>query len=519
MQKYSDAELVALYIESKGPEFLTELFTRHSDIVYRTALRIMKNPSDAEDILQTVYCKLITSLHLYKGTGSVIGWMLQVVINTCYNQLQSDKSRHNRDKKIMAERAQTTSPKNNELKEMIENHLNKLPEIYKAPIILQIMEGLSIKEVSEALEIPEKTIRSQIARGLEKLKVSLQSVGVTASIISIGEMVGEIHKPLAPAAIKTSQYFNSIIQNKSAVSAKLAVSSSAKGLALSKIVAVSILVAISVSAIFVLNRTPKITTINDERQMRTQKIEFENTKDIAAYNGLGLSKGGISLIDSGGVNDSRALSVDENTTIELDISQYKLPIRISYVTDFFASKKDIDYGQLLLKSNYLKNQKINLLTGLRESVDPKNFKNSPNAKNGYLGKWLEHVIYIDENCVDFWVEGKRTHFLKGVSVDDKKVGLNIAGKVILDNLVIESVTKDVLPDKSDCEKIVKSAIYQEGVFVYEVDKEKVGLNKNSKVKPYLQIAVPEEWEKQIGLDHPAIHSKLNQSNKIVWLKE
>ena len=329
MQKYSDAELVALYIESKGPEFLTELFTRHSDIVYRTALRIMKNPSDAEDILQTVYCKLITSLHLYKGTGSVIGWMLQVVINTCYNQLQSDKSRHNRDKKIMAERAQTTSPKNNELKEMIENHLNKLPEIYKAPIILQIMEGLSIKEVSEALEIPEKTIRSQIARGLEKLKVSLQSVGVTASIISIGEMVGEIHKPLAPAAIKTSQYFNSIIQNKSAVSAKLAVSSSAKGLALSKIVAVSILVAISVSAIFVLNRTPKITTINDERQMRTQKIEFENTKDIAAYNGLGLSKGGISLIDSGGVNDSRALSVDENTTIELDISQYKLPIRKS----------------------------------------------------------------------------------------------------------------------------------------------------------------------------------------------
>jgi DNA-directed RNA polymerase specialized sigma24 family protein len=49
---------------------------------------------------------------------------------------------------------------------MIEAHLNKLPEIYKAPITLKIMEGLSIKEVSDALEIPEKTIRSQIERGI-----------------------------------------------------------------------------------------------------------------------------------------------------------------------------------------------------------------------------------------------------------------------------------------------------------------------------------------------------------------
>ena len=110
LQQYTDADLVASYLESKGPQFLTELFTRHSDIVYRTALRIMKNPSDAEDIMQTVYCKMITSLHLYKGTGSVIGWMLQIVIHTCYNQLQSEKSRNNRDKKIMSERPQTTRP-------------------------------------------------------------------------------------------------------------------------------------------------------------------------------------------------------------------------------------------------------------------------------------------------------------------------------------------------------------------------------------------------------------------------
>ena len=172
MQKYSDPELVALYLESKDLKYLTELFTRHSDIVYRTALRTMKNPSDAEDMMQFSYIKMIKNLHLYSGTGSVLGWMLQTVVYSCYDQLRSEKSRLNRERKIMSERVSTTTSKNEELKEMVDNHLSKLPEIYRAPITLQILEGLSIKEVSEVLQIPEKTIRSQIARGLEKLKVS-----------------------------------------------------------------------------------------------------------------------------------------------------------------------------------------------------------------------------------------------------------------------------------------------------------------------------------------------------------
>lgn len=218
MKAYTDLELVTLFQTTKDQHFLAELLIRHNDIAYRTALRIMKSPADAEDIVQTVYCFALKDLHDFKGTGSVIGWLLQLVIHTCYNQKKSQKSRLNREKINMLEKNQTNQSKNNDTIELIEKHLDKLPEIYKAPIVLQIMEGLTIKEVSEVLKIPEKTIRSQIDRGLEKLKKSLQSVGVTASIVTVGDMIREIHKPLAPEIYKSYEHVNGILQSRSILS-------------------------------------------------------------------------------------------------------------------------------------------------------------------------------------------------------------------------------------------------------------------------------------------------------------
>ena len=221
MQKYSDAELVALYDDSRDHCYLTELFTRHSDIIYRNAYRTMKNPSDAEDVMQTAFYEIITDIHRFrnfKDRGSVLGWMLQIVRHKCYDRLRSENNRLKREKKVMSERIAMTTPKNYELTEIIESHLNKLPKIYKEPITLQIMDGLSIKEVSDILEIPEKTIRSQIARGLEKLKLSLQSAGVTASVISVGDLLREIKQPMAPESFRTGQYFNDLFSFNSIVS-------------------------------------------------------------------------------------------------------------------------------------------------------------------------------------------------------------------------------------------------------------------------------------------------------------
>jgi RNA polymerase sigma-70 factor (ECF subfamily) len=518
MQNLSDAELVALYKESKDQQYLTTLFTRHSDIVYRSALRIMKNTSDAEDIMQTGYCKMIRDLHLYNGKGSVLGWMIQVIIHTCYQQKNSEKSRLNREKKMMSERTTSSEPKNNELSEMVENHLNKLPEIYKVPITLQIMEGLSIKEVSQVLEIPEKTIRSQIARGLDKLKISLQSVGFTASIVSISDMLKEIQQPLAPEAIKSSQYFQSVFQAKTALSAKIAVTSAAKGFVFQKTIAMGLLIIFAVSGLFFWQSFSKSTSLKAGVPGHSQNWDFENTKDLNKYQDIGLLSGAIHIEASRGVNNSNALMVAEQSLIEFDISKYQLPIKISYVTDIYMPTNDTDSIQMFFKGNCVENKVINHIFGLRERVTVQQSIDNPQTKLGYFGKWFSHVVYIEENFIDFYVNGKRSHLLFCTSKDNKKVYL-FAGKSIIDDIVVESIDKQQLPKELTVDKVEYTTAMENGVLKTYPNKEKLGLEKNSTAKPFIITLTAEAVESMYGLKNEAIYPVLSSLNKVEWVEQ
>ena len=515
MQNLSDIELVELYKQSKDQQYLTTLFTRHSDVVYRTALRIMKNASDAEDIMQTGYCKMIRDLHLYNGSGTVLGWMIQVVIHTCYQQKNSEKSRLNRERKMMSERRTTSEPKNNDLSETVENHLNKLPEIYKVPITLQIMEGLSIKEVSQALEIPEKTIRSQIARGLEKLRASLQTVGITASVVSLGDMLKNIQQPLAPEAIKSSQYFQTIFQGKSSLSAKIAASSMTKGFVSQKIVSLSLIFLFAIGGIYLWSNFSKKTS--SALPARIQKWDFENTKDLALYKNIGLVNGSASIEKSRGLNGSNALVISENTLLELDISQYKLPLKVSYVTDTYRLSNSQAPVHAMFKNNYIED-KLTHIFGLRERITIPIDMDTPNAKLGYFGKWVSYVFYVEENFIDLYVEGKRSHIIYGASKDNKKLYL-YGYRSIIDNLVIESI------DKKDSTNGfafsgVKYKIYnEEGIDKYYLDKESLGMASTSTANPYFVQRTPENVYHEYGLNAKPAYPSLSNSDTIIWEKE
>lgn len=515
MQKFSDQELVAQYIDTKDHQYLTELFMRHSDIVYRTALRTMKNTSDAEDIMQIAYIKMISNLHLYSGKGSVLGWMLQMVVYCCYDRLRSEKSRLNRERKIMSERVQKSNHQNEELKEIIDNHLNKLPEIYRAPITLQILEGLTIKEVSEVLQIPEKTIRSQITRGLEKLKASLQNVGVTASIVSLGELLKEVPQPIAPEVYKTNQYFNSIFQNKTSVSAKVAVATSAKKMAIMKALGFTILSIATIAAGLFLINSQKIATPSTSSAFLSQKWDFENIFDLPSYQNMALKNGAISFAPNMGIDHSNALLVSSESLIELDISKYKLPIKISYSSDYFVTKNLlIESLQLIIKDNYVEGKNITLVSGIREHLRLPPFTNK--SEGEFRNNWLSNVAYVDDSGVDLWMEGFRHHFLSGTSKDNKKVYLYIKGKSLIDNLVIESIEHSKLPDKKECLNVLASTEYKGGSNKISIDKEKFGINKKRNVNPYMIISNTKSFINSFKLNNEPVMPRLNETKTVEW---
>lgn len=205
----SDEELLNQYQLERNPSILNTILTRHIDIGFRTAMRYMGNQSDAEDVLQNAIIQFLKNLHLFReGAITVKPWLMKMIINTSLNHLKEEKRRSNRQQAVASEKfenfenvqdqvEQVTEAQ--DLKIKIKKLVDDLPEKYRSPIWLVLYEGFSYPEVATVLELPEKTIRTQVVRGLERLKNMLGS-----SVLSVEAVVLLITKsPLEKAPAST----------------------------------------------------------------------------------------------------------------------------------------------------------------------------------------------------------------------------------------------------------------------------------------------------------------------------
>lgn len=466
MESYTDQEIVAQFLQTKNMECLTELFKRHSDLVYRTALRVMKNTSDADDIVQTVYCRIITKLHLYNNSGSFVGWMLKIVMHTCYNQLSSEKNRTKREKIIMSKQELFYSHTTNEKSEIIEKYLDKLPEIYRNPITLQILEGLTVKEVSEALQIPENTIRSQIARGLEKLRHSLQSAGFTLSIVAITEGIKAIPKVSSPELYKTTRFIQNSMAKKTSLSTTLAIAPKASSFFKTKLFASIFFVCIAVGVYFSQGKVLNAQTLNvplKEKKTSLLKYTFEKEEDLSIFK---IVSGSVAISPSKGMDTSKCLEIQHDSVLEIDISQFRLPIKLTFMSDYNYSDSNASFqGNIYAKDNFEDKKNIYGFYNITDKNTSKTYvfnkqELNQDSTEGYVGYWILLTLYISDEAIDIMERhNERGSIVLGKSKSNSKFYISCRTKTLIDNVTIEQVIDEDVPDYSQYAKYIAGMKY------------------------------------------------------------
>lgn len=208
----TDEELLREYRLGGNPSFLNALFTRHADVGFRTAMRYMRNQPDAEDVLQLAFIQFLENLPNFKeGSSTVKPWLMKMIVNASLCKLREEKRRAKRQNAVATEKllnheredeSKRSSEDREELKNKIKNVVDTLPEKYRSPIWLVMYEGFSYPEVATVLALPEKTVRTQVARGLEKLKELMGTFGSVLSVSLITELMSESKLEIAPVAIK-----------------------------------------------------------------------------------------------------------------------------------------------------------------------------------------------------------------------------------------------------------------------------------------------------------------------------
>ncbi|QWF72072.1 RNA polymerase sigma factor RpoE [Methylomonas paludis] len=164
-----------------------QLVIKYQHRIVHLVNRYVKDPTEAEDVAQDTFIKAYRALADFRGESAFYTWLYRIAINTAKNYLLS-RSRRQFDYEIDVQDAEQVenapqlkdldSPDNllmnQEILEVINLAIEKLPEEMRIAITLREFEGMSYEEIAEAMDCPIGTVRSRIFRAREAIDEKLQ---------------------------------------------------------------------------------------------------------------------------------------------------------------------------------------------------------------------------------------------------------------------------------------------------------------------------------------------------------
>jgi len=166
-----DAALLAKVVEGDHDAFAT-LMRRHEDRVFAVCVRIMGNRTAALDATQETFLTLYRKASQYRATAAVGTWLYRISVNTCYDLLRKERRRPSEAMPSYLDPADPRAEDDYtsvELRPSVEAALATLTPDFRAVVVLSDIEGMSLPEVAEALEIPVGTVKSRLFRARRQL--------------------------------------------------------------------------------------------------------------------------------------------------------------------------------------------------------------------------------------------------------------------------------------------------------------------------------------------------------------
>ncbi len=173
----------------------TEQAMEHMPSLYAAAMRMTRNPADAEDLVQETYLKAYRSWHSFQQGTNLKAWLYRILTNTFINAYRSKKRRPEQTEIEEVEdlylyrrlggleAARTGRSAEDELMDLfteaeVKDAIEELPENFRMAVLLADVEGFSYKEIAEILDIPIGTVMSRLHRGRKALQKTLVGLGM-----------------------------------------------------------------------------------------------------------------------------------------------------------------------------------------------------------------------------------------------------------------------------------------------------------------------------------------------------
>jgi RNA polymerase sigma-70 factor (ECF subfamily) len=166
-----DDELLTAHAAG-DPHAFALLARRYQTSLWAVALRTLRNPEDAADVVQEALVAAHRRAGGYRGEASVRTWLHRILVNACVDRIRHDRARPTvplADRELTARRADLSGEVATRLD--LAEALAELPAEQRMAVVLVDVQGWPVGEVAQLLDVPVGTVKSRCARGRTKLAV------------------------------------------------------------------------------------------------------------------------------------------------------------------------------------------------------------------------------------------------------------------------------------------------------------------------------------------------------------
>jgi RNA polymerase sigma-70 factor, ECF subfamily len=178
-----------------------DLAMQHMGSLYTAALRMTRNPSDAEDLVQETYLKAYRAFGTFQEGTNLKAWLYKILTNTFINSYRSKKRRPEQTElddvedlylyrrmggleAVAAGRSAEEEVLDHFTESDVKEAVESLPDQFRMAVLLADVEGFSYKDIAEILDIPIGTVMSRLHRGRKALQKALFDFGMQRGLVA-----------------------------------------------------------------------------------------------------------------------------------------------------------------------------------------------------------------------------------------------------------------------------------------------------------------------------------------------
>jgi RNA polymerase sigma-70 factor (ECF subfamily) len=182
MRDPKDLDLLAR-LQKGDEQALIDLADAYGAKIFQLAFRYLHNKEDAEEVTQDVLFKVYRKVGAFRGDAALSSWIYRITFNAAMSRLRTAKFQRSQDddRRTASERDEASSSVPREVADwtqMADEHVLRsqlrrrvfsailsLPAIYRAPVMLRDIQGMSTEEASAMLKVKDQTLKSRLHRG------------------------------------------------------------------------------------------------------------------------------------------------------------------------------------------------------------------------------------------------------------------------------------------------------------------------------------------------------------------